>query len=218
MDVKRTQIPKGVMSMEFNEKLQYLRKQCSMTQEQLAEKLYVSRTAVSKWESGKGYPNIESLKCISKIFGISIDELLSGNELLELAETENRININKIYGLIYGALDLIAVVFIFMPLFGQHDGSHVRAVTLLNDLDVSFSVRVIFFVALISMSLFGIIELTIQHLENEKRIYLCNTCSILLHAIVVFIFAISRQPYVTALLFMLLMVKIALILKKNHIK
>ena len=38
--------------MEFNEKLQYLRKQQNMTQEQLAEKLFVSRTAVSKWESG----------------------------------------------------------------------------------------------------------------------------------------------------------------------
>lgn len=40
--------------MEFNEKLQLLRKQQEMTQEQLAEKLFVSRTAVSKWESGKG--------------------------------------------------------------------------------------------------------------------------------------------------------------------
>lgn len=76
--------------MEFNEKLQYLRKQHNLTQEQLAEKLYVSRAAVSKWESGKGYPNIESLKCISKVFSVSIDELLSSNELLEIAEIENR--------------------------------------------------------------------------------------------------------------------------------
>ena len=53
--------------MEFNEKLQHLRKENNMTQEQLAERLYVSRAAVSKWESGKGYPNIESLKAISKI-------------------------------------------------------------------------------------------------------------------------------------------------------
>ena len=65
--------------MEFNEKLQQLRKQNNMTQEQLAEKLYVSRAAVSKWESGKGYPNIESLKAISKLFSVSIDDLLSGN-------------------------------------------------------------------------------------------------------------------------------------------
>ena len=83
--------------MEFNEKLQHLRKQNNMTQEQLAEKLYVSRAAVSKWESGKGYPNIESLKAISKLFSVSIDDLLSGNELLTLAETENRTNINTIY-------------------------------------------------------------------------------------------------------------------------
>lgn len=54
--------------MEFNEKLQQLRKKNNLTQEQLAEQLFVSRTAVSKWESGKGYPNIESLKSISKLF------------------------------------------------------------------------------------------------------------------------------------------------------
>lgn len=54
--------------MEFNEKLRQLRIGKNLTQEQLAEQLYVSRTAISKWEGGKGYPNIESLKCISKFF------------------------------------------------------------------------------------------------------------------------------------------------------
>ena len=52
--------------MEFNEKLQELRKQKGLTQEELSEILYVSRTAISKWESGRGYPNIDSLKAISK--------------------------------------------------------------------------------------------------------------------------------------------------------
>ncbi len=46
--------------MEFSDKLQQLRKQNNLTQEQPAEQLFVSRTAVSKWESGRGYPNIES--------------------------------------------------------------------------------------------------------------------------------------------------------------
>ena len=88
--------------MEFNEKLQQLRTGKNLTQEQLAEQLYVSRTAISKWESGKGYPNIESLKCISKFFSVTIDELLSGEELITLAETENRSNLKKIYSFIYG--------------------------------------------------------------------------------------------------------------------
>ena len=54
--------------MEFNEKLQELRKNKGLTQEELAQILYVSRTAISKWESGRGFPNIESLKSISKYF------------------------------------------------------------------------------------------------------------------------------------------------------
>lgn len=54
--------------MEFHEKLQELRKQNEMTQEELAKVLYVSRTAISKWESGRGYPNIESLKAIAGFF------------------------------------------------------------------------------------------------------------------------------------------------------
>ena len=57
-----------MLIMEFNEKLQELRKQRGLTREELAEGLYVSRTAVSKWESGRGVPNIESLKAISKFF------------------------------------------------------------------------------------------------------------------------------------------------------
>ena len=57
--------------MNFGEKIQKLRNQNKWTQEELAEKLYVSRTAVSKWESGKGYPNIDSLKEIAKIFNIT---------------------------------------------------------------------------------------------------------------------------------------------------
>ena len=71
--------------MEFNEKLQQLRIGKNLTQQQLAEQLYVSRTAISKWESGKGYPNIESNKCISLFFSINIDELLSCEEIITIA-------------------------------------------------------------------------------------------------------------------------------------
>ena len=74
--------------MEFNEKLQELRKSRGLTQEELAEALFVSRTAVSKWESGRGYPSIDSLKEISKYFSVTIDELLTGEKLISIAERE----------------------------------------------------------------------------------------------------------------------------------
>ena len=64
--------------MTFAEKLKSIRKQAGMSQEQLAEKLGVSRQAVTKWETNGGIPDIENIMAISALFGISIDELLMG--------------------------------------------------------------------------------------------------------------------------------------------
>ena len=99
--------------MNFGEKIQKLRNQNNWTQEQLAEKLYVSRTAVSKWESGKGYPNIDSLKDIAKLFNKTIDELLSSEEIIDIAKEENTSNIIKASNLVYGLLEIISVLFIW---------------------------------------------------------------------------------------------------------
>lgn len=204
--------------MEFNEKLQQLRKQNNLTQEQLAEQLYVSRTAISKWESGKGYPNIESLKCISKLFSVSIDELLSSDELIILAETENHSNVNKIYNLVYGILDLMTIAFIFLPFYGQQDGEFIRLVTLLSYNDISTITHTVYFAILILMVALGVVELIIHFSENEKGVSISKTCSVILHALAILIFTMTRQPYVTAFLFMLMMIKVVLLLKGNRIR
>ena len=73
------------VNMEFNEKLQELRKGKKLTQEELAQDLFVSRTAISKWESGRGYPSIDSLKEISRYFSVSIDELICPQEIISAA-------------------------------------------------------------------------------------------------------------------------------------
>ncbi len=67
--------------MRFGEKLRKLRCEYGMTQEELAQRLFVSRSAVSKWETDAGYPNIESLKQLSHLFGMSIDELISDEDI-----------------------------------------------------------------------------------------------------------------------------------------
>jgi len=67
----------GGFNMTFAEKLKNIRKQSGMSQEQLAEKLGVSRQAVTKWETDAGIPDIENIMAISALFDISIDELLS---------------------------------------------------------------------------------------------------------------------------------------------
>ena len=63
--------------MEFHEKLQELRKQKNLTQEELSEILFVSRTAISKWESGESLPDIERCKRLADIFGVSMDDLVN---------------------------------------------------------------------------------------------------------------------------------------------
>lgn len=66
--------------MTFAEKLKNIRKQAGMSQEKLAEKLGVSRQAVTKWETGAGIPDIENMMLISALFSVSIDELLSNEK------------------------------------------------------------------------------------------------------------------------------------------
>ena len=93
--------------MEFNEKLQELRKRRSLTQEELAEALFVSRTAISKWESGRGYPSIDSLKALSRFFSVTIDELICSDEMLSVAENERKAFVGKYLSLICSALDIL---------------------------------------------------------------------------------------------------------------
>ena len=202
--------------MEFNEKLQQLRNENSMTQEQLAEELFVSRTAISKWESGKGYPNIDSLKSVSKFFSVSIDDLLSGEELISLAADENRTNINKIFSLIYGVLDLMSLAFLFLPLFGQPDGEVIRAVNLFTLNDASSLTRAIYFVIPISMAILGIVELAILYFGNQKWLNTSKIISILLQALTILVFINTRQPYATSLVFMFFMIKVVLLIKGSR--
>lgn len=204
--------------MEFNEKLQQLRKEKSMTQEQLAEELFVSRTAISKWESGKGYPNIDSLKSISKLFSISIDNLLSGEVLISLAESENGTNINKIYILIFGILDLMALTFLFLPLYAYQEGAFVRKVNLFALQDISAITRAIFFIFPILMATFGIIELVIQHYDNDKWLNIRKKCSIFLQAFIILVLIATRHPYAIALMFVLFMIKVVLLIRSSRIK
>ena len=73
--------------MEFNNKLYSLRKQKGLSQEELANRLNVSRQTISKWEVGDFTPDLESLVAISSLFEISLDELVMDKAPVESGET-----------------------------------------------------------------------------------------------------------------------------------
>jgi len=204
--------------LEFNEKLLRLRKDKGMTQEELGELLYVSRTAISKWESGKGYPNIDSLKSISKLFGISIDELLSGEELINIATTENRSNMSKVFGYIYAVLDIMAIAFVFLPLYGQPVGTYIQAVNLFNYTNTAHIILVSYWVIFISMIGFGLTQFALSHFEKDKMRSTISSISLVVDIIAIVLFFATREPYAGALLFFFFVIKVLTVLKEKQVK
>lgn len=153
--------------MEFYEKLQELRKSRGLTQEELAEMLYVSRTAISKWESGRGYPNIESLKAISKCFSVSIDDLLSSETILTIAEEEGKQKVVRVHSLVFGLLDCGSALLLFLPLFGQREGGIVRGVSLPAMTFAAPYIKAVFFALIALTILSGILLLALQNCHRR---------------------------------------------------
>ena len=201
--------------MEFNEKLQQLRKDKGLTQEELAEMLFVSRTAVSKWESGRGYPNIDSLKAIAAFYSVSIDELLSGEEVLTIAEETQRQRDGQFQDLVFGLLDLAAAMFFFLPLFGQKAGESLQEVSLLALTEIPPYVRIAYFFIVISIVLSGIATLALQNSQISFWIRHKRSLSLTLNALGVLLFIISTQPYAASLLFIFLAIKVLIPTKRQ---
>lgn len=201
--------------MEFNEKLQELRKHKGLTQEELAELLFVSRTAVSKWESGRGYPNIDSLKAIARFFGVTIDELLSGDELLTIAEKDTEQKENHIRDLVFGLLDISVAVFFFLPLFGQKVNGIIQEVSLLSLTGIASYLRIAYFVVAIGIAVFGILTLALQKCQQLFWVRNKNRISLILNAVGVTLFIISTQPYAAILLFVFLVIKGLMLIKSR---
>ena len=75
-------------SKKCGEFISFLRKEKNLTQKQLAEKLNVSDKAISRWETGKGYPDVSSLVALSEFFSVSVNELLAGERIEKAALSE----------------------------------------------------------------------------------------------------------------------------------
>ena len=199
--------------MEFHEKLQALRKEKGLTQEALAQALYVSRTAVSKWESGRGYPNIDSLKAIAAFFSITVDQLLSGEELLTAAQADVRQKEMLFADLVSGGVDCSTAMFLFLPFFRQEAAGSIQSVSLLQLTGVAPWLRGVWFAAVIVMALWGLATLALQNCRAAFWVRHKRKLSIMLGAAGALLFVMSLQPYAAAFLLIFLTVKVLLLLK-----
>lgn len=156
------------MYMEFSEKLQKLRTNEKLTQEELAEKLYVSRAAISKWESGRGYPSIDSLKAIAKYFHVTIDELIGTEEIVDLARQDIRDSRKKYTSLICGILDCLTLLLLFLPVFGNGSAAETEAVSLFALTDISLWLKILFIAATALTVLNGFCGVVISNFDKPR--------------------------------------------------
>ena len=201
--------------MDFNKKLQALRKQKNLTQEELAQRLFVSRTAVSKWESGKGYPNIDSLKQIATFFDTTVDELLSTDEILDLAQSESTKAQTHLRDLVSGLLDIATSTLLFLPLFAQNSGNVIKESSLLNLTAASPYLKITYLGLVCAVIFIGLLTLTLQSFEHPFWVKIKAPLSIILNLLCVVLFTLCRQPYPALLMLVFLAVKASLFFKKR---
>ena len=192
--------------MEFNQKLQELRRQRGITQEELASELYVSRTAISKWELGKGYPSIDSLKAIAKFYKVTLDELLSPSEIVEIAEKDEKQKKSRLKDIVFGLIDIAILLLAFLPIFALRIGDTVSSVSLFS-LEISAYIKASYYFIIFALSIFGIIEISLQGVKSRTWSKIKLITSVLLGAVAVITFTVSLQPYPAILSFLLLSIK-----------
>jgi len=197
--------------MEFGEKLQMLRKNRGLTQEELAEALFVSRTAVSKWESGRGYPGIDSLKQISAYFSVTIDDLLSGERLLSIAENENRASLRRLCGMLSGVTDVFSFLLLALPLYPSTVSGYVYAVNLFAYTQTTAFNRAVYWVLFIGLMLMGVLRIVFTYFKSEKLQSAVAVCSLVSGVLAVLFPALAGETYAVALAFLLLMIKVLLL-------
>ena len=201
--------------MEFNEKLQELRKSRSLTQEELAEALFVSRTAISKWESGRGYPSIDSLKVISHYFSVTIDDLICSEEMISVAENEKKEFADKSLSLICNAMDILLAILLFIPAFGNGPESS-ETVSLFGLTGITPWVKNVFIVMIATAILNGICGVIIANFNkpvwNKHRLI----TGVILSILTVIVLIATKQPYAGIVCFAFLVIKGFLIIKVKH--
>ena len=196
--------------MEFHKKLQELRARKGLTQEEIAAALFVSRTAVSKWESGRGYPNVDSLRAIAKFYDITLDELLSSDQLLSIAEADNKQRGNHFCDLVLGLLDTCALLLLFLPFFVTKAGV---AASLFTLTEVQVYMKVLYLVTVFTTGTLGILTLALQNTRATLWLKFKHSLSLFLGSSATLLFIISSQVYSAAFLFVFFIIKTAMLIK-----
>ena len=200
--------------MEVNKKIQKLRKENNLTQDQLAERLGVSKIYVARIENGKILPSVKDIKNIARILDVNVSDLTSFDDLIFIAESDNYNKLDRKTTLFFAILDILSISFIFMPFYVKNN----NAMTLIELKPLSSLLYIAYLVLLIVSFIVGVLEIIFSANNKKNKLKNVKLISVVVYTLSILIFALSKQSYITAFLFLFLMIKILFLLnlEKNN--
>ena len=194
--------------MEVNKKIQKLRKENNLTQDQLAERLGVSKIYVARIENGKILPSVKDIKNIAIILDVNVSDLTSFDDLIFAAESDNYNKLDRKTTLFFAILDILSISFIFMPFYVKNN----NAMTLIELKPLSSLLYIAYLVLLIVSFIVGVLEIIFSANNKKNKLKNVKLISVVVYTLSILIFALSKQSYITAFLFLFLMIKILFLL------
>lgn len=159
---------------------------------------------------------LQRLRTGKNLTSVSLDELLSGEELITLAQTENHSNIIRIYNIISGIIDVLAIAFIILPIYGDPRGGYIYSVNLLENTHTPNINIVIHWVVFLLIIGLGIARLVFIYFNKQTLYNIASKVSMAIGAVTLCLFAAAREPYATILLFLFFTVKMFLLLQESR--
>ena len=144
---------------------------------------------------------------------MSIDALLSSDEVLTIAQEENRQKEKRTKEQVFGLLDVSNVMFFLLPFFGQGGQANIETVSLLSLTGIATWLKTAYFVIMLGMIVCGFLPLVLQSRAETGWLRSKVKLSLSINACAVLLFIISRQPYAGGFLFIFLMIKILMLVK-----
>ena len=144
---------------------------------------------------------------------MTIDELLSSDEALSIAEEDNKQKEKHFRSIVFGLLDISIILFFFIPFFGQETGGTLREVSLLFLNEITPYLRVVYYVVVIAVIVFGVMTLVLQNCLNIFWVRYRDKISLILNAVAIIIFIMSLQPYAATVIFIFLTIKVLMLIK-----
>jgi len=178
--------------MELGEKIKKLRRSKNLTQEELGEKLNISRVAISKWETGRGYPNIDSLLLLAKIFDVSVDSLLSTEEVITIAKEEIINEKDSTCSKIIALFNFMPLSLLFLPFFRSLGENEVFCSVFLFQSKSTSTLSLIFYFISIFASIGVAFTVLFWNAFTLKEKVLLSILSL---SFLVLVFALTLQPY-----------------------